>query len=49
MYQLEQNIINILEDLKLNHHAIGVKTEFGEEAATVEETLRLKMFASRLI
>ena len=47
MYQLEHNIVNILEDLKQNHHAIGVKTEFGEEAATVEETLRLKMFASR--
>ena len=37
----------MLNDLKLNHHVIGVKTEFETEGASFEEALRLKEIASK--
>ena len=45
MYFQENNISKTIRDLLSDYHALGVKTEFGEEASTVEETLRLKTMA----
>jgi hypothetical protein len=44
---LEERMVTILEDLKKNHHVIGVKTEFEDECARVEEAMRLKKILSK--
>jgi hypothetical protein len=47
MNNIENNILQILLDLKQNHNAIALKSEFEAEGATVEETLALKDFAQK--
>jgi 4-hydroxy-2-oxoheptanedioate aldolase len=42
MNNLELKMIEILKDLKENHHAIGVKAEFEDEGTRQEEAMRLK-------
>ncbi len=42
MNQPEQEMINILKDLKENHNVIAVKAEFEAEGTRFEEALRLK-------
>lgn len=42
----EKNLLDILKDLKENHHAIGVKAEFETENNSIEEIIRLKYLAS---
>ena len=41
-------MIFLLEDLKVNHNVLGVKTEFEAEGASVEEIQYLKQFISGL-
>ena len=45
MNLLKQKMIDLLIDLKINHHAVGVKTEFEDEGATFEEAGFLKEIA----
>lgn len=40
-------MVKILEDLKENHHVIGVKAEFEAEGTRLEEALRLKEVVSK--
>jgi hypothetical protein len=42
MNTLENHMIEVLKDLKDNHHVIGVKAEFEAEGTRIEEALRLK-------
>lgn len=42
MTNLELQMIQTLQDLKENHHVIGVKAEFEAEGTRMEEALRLK-------
>ncbi len=42
MNSLEQKMLETLQDLKANHHVIGVKAEFEAEGTRLEEALRLK-------
>lgn len=42
MNKLEYKMIEILKDLKENHHVVGIKAEFEAEGTRFEETLRLK-------
>lgn len=42
MNKLEHKMVNILKDLKENHHVIGIKAEFEAEGTRLEEALRLK-------
>jgi len=42
MNQLEKRMVEQLQDLKRNHHVIGVKAEFEAEGTRLEEALRLK-------
>jgi len=44
---LEKNMINILIDLRENHHVVGVKAEFEAEGTRLEEALRLKEVVTR--
>lgn len=46
MNSLEKKMIESLIDLRENHYALGVKTEFEEEGASFEEAIRLKEMAS---
>jgi hypothetical protein len=39
---LEKKMVDILKDLKENHHVAGVKAEFEAEGTRLEEALRLK-------
>jgi 4-hydroxy-2-oxoheptanedioate aldolase len=39
---LERRMVDILKDLRENHHVIGVKAEFEAEGTRLEEALRLK-------
>jgi len=39
---LEKKMVEALQDLKENHHVIGVKAEFEAEGTRMEEALRLK-------
>ena len=45
MNLLEKKIAEILEELKENHQAIGLKAEFEAEGCSLEEALSLKNFA----
>lgn len=42
MNNLEKNMIEVLKDLKENHHVVGVKAEFEAEGTRLEEAMRLK-------
>ena len=42
MNHLERKMLETLQDLKANHHVIGVKAEFEAEGTRLEEALRLK-------
>lgn len=44
---LEKKMIEILKDLKENHHVTDVKAEFETEGTSLEEALRLKEVATR--
>lgn len=39
---LEKKMVQILKDLKENHHVVGVKAEFEAEGTRLEEAMRLK-------
>jgi 4-hydroxy-2-oxoheptanedioate aldolase len=45
--QIELRMVDVLLDLKENHHVIGVKAEFEAEGTRMEEALRLKDVVSR--
>jgi len=42
MNELERKMVEQLEDLRENHHVIGVKAEFEAEGTRMEEAIRLK-------
>ncbi len=42
MNTIERKMVDILTDLKENHHVVGVKAEFEAEGTRLEEALRLK-------
>jgi len=42
MNKLENKMIEVLKDLKENHHVVGIKAEFEAEGTRMEEALRLK-------
>jgi len=47
MNSLEKRMVDVLADLKENHHVIGVKAEFEAEGTRLEEALRLKDVVSK--
>lgn len=46
MNSLEKRMVEVLIDLKENHHVAGVKAEFESEGTRMEEALRLKEVVS---
>ena len=42
MNELERKMVEQLQDLRENHHVIGVKAEFEAEGTRLEEAIRLK-------
>ena len=40
--ELERKMVEQLQDLRENHHVIGVKAEFEAEGTRLEEAMRLK-------
>lgn len=42
MNTLERKMVDVLTDLRENHHVIGIKAEFEAEGTRMEEALRLK-------
>lgn len=42
MNTLEKKMVEVLKDLKENHHVVGIKAEFEAEGTRLEEALRLK-------
>ncbi len=42
MNKLEKKMVEVLKDLRENHHVIGIKAEFEAEGTRMEEALRLK-------
>jgi len=46
MNNLEKRMVEVLKDLKENHHVAGVKAEFESEGTRMEEALRLKEVVS---
>lgn len=38
----ERTMVDVLKDLKENHHVVGIKAEFEAEGTRIEEALRLK-------
>jgi 4-hydroxy-2-oxoheptanedioate aldolase len=42
MNELERKMVHQLQDLRENHHVIGVKAEFEAEGTRLEEAIRLK-------
>ena len=47
MNNLEKKMVTILQDLKENHHVVGVKAEFEAEGTRLEEAMRLKEVVSK--
>lgn len=47
MNDLEKRMVTALEDLKENHHVVGVKAEFEAEGTRLEEAIRLKEVVTR--
>lgn len=47
MNKLEKKMVDILLDLKTNHHVAGVKAEFEAEGTRIEEAMRLKEVVTR--
>jgi len=47
MNNLEKKMVLILQDLKENHHVVGVKAEFEAEGTRLEEAMRLKEVVSK--
>lgn len=47
MNTLERTMVDTLNDLKENHHVVGIKAEFEAEGTRLEEALRLKEVCSR--
>lgn len=42
MTGLERKMVDVLKDLRENHHVIGIKAEFEAEGTRIEEAMRLK-------
>jgi 4-hydroxy-2-oxoheptanedioate aldolase len=42
MTNLERKMVDVLNDLRENHHVIGIKAEFEAEGTRLEEAMRLK-------
>ena len=42
MNDLERKMVQQLQDLRDNHHVVGVKAEFEAEGTRIEEAMRLK-------
>ena len=42
MNQTERTMVEVLKDLRENHHVVGIKAEFEAEGTRLEEALRLK-------
>ncbi|MDI6731712.1 MAG: aldolase/citrate lyase family protein [Candidatus Margulisbacteria bacterium] len=42
MNHLEKKMVEVLNDLRENHHVVGIKAEFEAEGTRLEEALRLK-------
>jgi 4-hydroxy-2-oxoheptanedioate aldolase len=42
MNTMERTMVDVLKDLKENHHVVGIKAEFEAEGTRLEEALRLK-------
>ena len=47
MNTLEKKMVEALQDLKENHHVVGVKAEFEAEGTRLEEALRLKEITTK--
>jgi hypothetical protein len=47
MNTLERKMVEVLKDLRDNHHVVGIKAEFEAEGTRLEEALRLKEVISR--
>lgn len=47
MNDLEKRMVTSLEDLKENHHVVGVKAEFEAEGTRLEEAIRLKEIVTK--
>lgn len=47
MNNLERKMVDVLKDLKENHHVVGIKAEFEAEGTRLEEALRLKEVTTR--
>ena len=47
MNLLERKMVDVLLDLKENHHVAGIKAEFEAEGTRLEEALRLKEVVTR--
>jgi hypothetical protein len=44
---LERKMVEVLKDLRDNHHVVGIKAEFEAEGTRLEEAMRLKEVISR--
>lgn len=47
MNTLEKKMVSTLQDLRENHHVVGIKCEFEAEGTRLEEALRLKEVVTR--
>lgn len=47
MNTLERKMVEVLQDLRENHHVVGIKAEFEAEGTRLEEAMRLKEVISR--
>lgn len=48
MNNLEHKMVEVLKDLKENHHVVGIKAEFEAEGTRLEEALRLKEVVTKV-